>query len=124
MIQAGQFRQVITIQKPAGTQDDLGQETTQFEDLYTDIRAEIIPLSGREYVSARQVHAEVTTRMTIRRLPNIDALCRVVRIIESDDPPTQEVYDILAALPDPKSGLQYLTLMCVQRFSEGWRRGS
>jgi hypothetical protein len=31
---------------------------------------------------------------------------------------------VLAVLPDPVSGLRYLTLMCVQRFAEGFRRGS
>jgi SPP1 family predicted phage head-tail adaptor len=124
MMQAGRLRHVISIQKPVLTQDELNQDSTEFEDLYTDVRAEIVPLSGREYVAAKQVNAEVTTRMTLRRLPNIEANCRVVHMIESDDPPTKEVYDILAVLPDPVSGLRYLTLMCVQRFSEGWRRGS
>jgi SPP1 family predicted phage head-tail adaptor len=124
MIQAGQLRQVITIQRPVATQDGTGQESAQFEDLYADIRAEVSPLSGNEYVAARQVNAEVTTRMMIRRLPDVDARCRVVRTITCDDPPTVEVYDILAVLPDLKSGLHYLTLMCVQRFADGWRRGA
>lgn len=124
MMQAGKLRHVISIQRPVLTQDNLGQQSTSFEDLYTGVRAEIVPLSGREYVAAKQVNAEVTTRMTIRRLPRVEADCRVVRVIEEDSPSTVEVYDVLAVFPDPVSGLRYLTLMCVQRFSEGWRSGS
>lgn len=124
MIQAGILRHVVKIQEPITTQDEAGQDTAGFRDLYTDVRAAIVPLSGREFVSARQVVAEVTTRITIRRVKGVTAACRVVRIIESDSPPTEEVYDILAVLADPVSGLRYLNLMCVQRFAEGWRRGS
>lgn len=124
MMQAGNLRQVVKIQKPVIVQDPAGQQSSDYADLYTCVRAQIVPLSGREYVAAKQVAADVTTRISIRRLPGIDPTCRVVRIIESDDPPTTEVYDVLAALPDPVSGLRYLTLMCVQRFAEGWRSGS
>lgn len=129
MIQAGILRHVITIQKPVIGQDDTGQPSTSFEDLYTNIRAAVVPLSGREYVAAKQVVAEITTRVTIRRLPNIEPYCRILRTVvepSQDSPPTetQEVYDVLAVLPDPVSGLRYLTLMCAQRFTEGWRRGS
>lgn len=125
MIQAGILRHVISIQRPVATQDQLGQPSTQFADVLTGVRAAIVPLSGREYVSARQVVADVTTRITVRRFPEslIDPTCRILHTIVEDSPPTVEVYDILAVLPDPVSGLRYLTLMCVQRIAEGWRRG-
>lgn len=126
MIQAGQFRHPVRIQQPVSTQDELGQMEPSFEDMFPDdpdIRAEIAPLSGREFVAARQVHADVTTRITLRRYPGVEASCRIVRTIEDDSPPTVEYYDILAVLPDNVSGRRYMTLMCVQRFSDGWRRG-
>jgi head-tail adaptor len=96
---------------------------TSFSTIYEDIRAEIVPLSGREYIAARQVVADVTTRINIRRLPLVTANCRILRTIEDDSPPTVEVYDVLAVLPDPVSGLRYMNLMCVQRIAEGFRRG-
>lgn len=127
-MQAGRLRHPVVIQRPVLVQDEAGQQSTQFEDLYgldVGLRAEIVPLFGREYIAAKQVNAEITTRITIRRLPNIEPDCRVVRFLEDgESPPTEEVYDILVSLPDPVSGLRYLTLMCVQRFAEGWRRGS
>lgn len=120
---AGLLRHVVKIQRPVVTQDDAGQQSTTFEDLYVGVRAQIVPLSGREFVAASQVFAEMTTRMTIRWLPGIDASCRVIRSVEEDSPSFEEVYDIKACLPDPVSGVQYMTLMCIQRFAEGWRRG-
>lgn len=123
MTQAGEFRHVIEIQAPVEEQDTAGQMDTGFSMIYEDVRAKIEPLSGREYIAARQVVAEVTTRIKIRRLPLVVADCRIIHTIEDDSPPTVEVYDILAVLPDPKTGLQYMTLMCVQRFAEGFRRG-
>jgi len=124
MIQAGILRDVITIQRPVLEQDATGQQVTVYEDLYAEVRAAVTPLSGREYIAAKQVAAEVTTRITMRRLTSITATCRVLRVIESDDPPTTETYDVLAVLPDPVSGLRYLTLLCVQRIAEGFRRGN
>lgn len=122
-MQAGQLRHVVTIQRPAPVQDAVGQESAEYVDLYTNVRAGVYPLSGREYVAAQQVAAEVTTRILIRYQPNINAGCRVLRENEDDSPPSIETYDVIAALPDDKTGRDYINLMCVQRLAEGWRRG-
>jgi head-tail adaptor len=122
--QAGEFRDVIVIQRPVAVQDTFGQEDISYEVFEEDVRARITPLSGHEYIAARQVVADVTTRIKIRRIPGIEPSFRIVRTIEDDSPPTVETYDIAAVLPDPVSGLRYLTLLCVQRFAEGFRRGA
>lgn len=119
-MQAGRLRHVITIQQPSEEQDTAGQMSTAYVNLHEGIRAEIVPLSGREYVAARQVNASVTTRITIRKYRDVEPACRVLREIGCDTP---EVYDVVAVLPDNKSGEQWLTLMCEQVFSEGFRRG-
>jgi SPP1 family predicted phage head-tail adaptor len=121
-MQAGKLRHVVDIQVPTEALDTYGQEDTAFTVLHSQVRAEIVPLSGREYIAARQVAADITTRITIRHYPGVTPKCRVVRVTE-DTPPITEVYDITAVLPDPKSGRQYLTLMCMQRTAEGFRRG-
>lgn len=125
MIQAGILRDVITIQRPVLQQDAAGQQSTAYEDLHTEVRAAVVPLSGREYVTAQQVAAEVTTRITTRRYPSVVPTCRVLRTITEPDADgaSVEVYDVLAVLPDPVSGLRYVNLMCAQRFAEGFRRG-
>jgi SPP1 family predicted phage head-tail adaptor len=123
MIQAGILRDVISIQKKVQHLDSAGQLDTAYEDLYTDIRAKVYPLSGREYISAQQVAIETTTRVTIRFVRGIDATCRVVRTLIDEQPPIVEVYDILAVLPDAVSGRRYINLMCALRVADGWRRG-
>lgn len=122
MIQAGVLRHVITIQRPVQTQDETGQMSTEYETVLCNVRAAIVPLSGREYVAARQVAAEVSTRITVRYYAEIDATCRILRAVPCSD--VVETYDVLAVLPDPVSGRRYLNLMCAQRIVEGWRRGS
>lgn len=70
--------------------------------------AEIVPLSGREFVAAQSVQAGVTTRITMRQhaaMPHAaaDAVMRVVH--------GAEVYNIRAVLPD-SSLMRHVTLMC------------
>jgi SPP1 family predicted phage head-tail adaptor len=123
MIQAGQFRHVVQIEAQSTTLDDYGQQSLQFVPIHTGVRAQIVPLSGREYVSARQVMAEVTTRVTIRHVDGVEPTMRLTHPESDDSPAELAVYDILAVLPDPVSGRRYLTLMCARRYAQGFRRG-
>ena len=65
--------------------------------------ADIVPLSGREFVAAQSVQAGVTTRITIRYR---DGVRPAMRLTHGED-----VYNIKAVLPDP-SLRRHLTLMC------------
>lgn len=76
-------------------------------DLFT---AEIVPLSGREFVAAQKENAGVTTRITVRWRAGITASMRVVH--------GSDVYNIRAVLPDP-SLRRHITLMCEQGVNEG-----
>lgn len=123
MINARRLRHVITIQKRGTTQDDDGH-ITEYVDHITNVRADIAPLSGREWIAANQVNDGVNTRITVRFHEDIDESHRAIRLInEGDSPPVYEVYDIEAVLPDPDSGHHWLTLMCTKRDTEGFRRG-
>lgn len=128
-MQAGQLRDVIDIQVPVEMLDTAGQADTSYDNLYSDVRANIAPLSGREYIAARQIHEEITTRIKTRFYPEVTANCRIVRTVEArnittgDPIVTVEYYDVLAVLPDDVNGKEWLTMMCVQRISEGFRRG-
>jgi SPP1 family predicted phage head-tail adaptor len=74
------------------------------------IPAEIVPLSGREFISAASVQAGVNTRITIRRRDDVTATMRVVH--------GGDYYNIKAVLPDP-SLRHHLTLMCESGVNEG-----
>lgn len=74
------------------------------------IPAEIVPMSGREFVAAQAVQAGVTTRITIRWRPNIGPAMRVVH--------GADLYNIKAVLPDPTLR-RHLTLMCERGVNQG-----
>jgi len=104
------------IQAPTVTQDPAtGAVATSWATVRTGaeplIAAEIVPLSGREFLSAQAIQAGVTTRITVRWRPV--PVRPAMRFVHQGD-----VYDIKAVLPDPKLR-GYLTLMCEQGVNNG-----
>lgn len=61
----GNLRHRITIQKKSATRDSYGAETISWT-TYLTVWAAIEPLRGREYMEARQVQADVDTRIRMR----------------------------------------------------------
>lgn len=74
------------------------------------IPAEIVPLSGREFVAAQSVQAGVTTRITIWNRGGLDASMRVIH--------RGQAYNIKAVLPDPTLA-RHMTLMCDTGVNDG-----
>lgn len=122
-MQAGTLRHLITLQRSTEVQDTAGQIEQDYEDIET-VRASIEPLSGREYIAAQQVQAEVTTRIQVRYRPGFDATARILHLDDSGENVEADIYDVQAALPDPVSGRRWITFLCIKRVSEGWRRGN
>ncbi len=73
--------------------------------------AEVVPMSGREYITAQQSMSGVNTRITIRRRPDVSAVN--MRILHDGTP-----YDIRAVLPDP-SLRHHVTLVCSSGLTDG-----
>ena len=97
----GKMRYRITIQFPCGTVDDYGNSLDSWQDL-TTVWADIVPVSGREYLTASQATSETTYKIYIRYMDNINAKMRVIH--------GEQVYEINAVLGDRRSGM--LTIMC------------
>lgn len=74
---AARLRHTITIQETTQTRDSVGGVIDTWGTFAT-VRAEILPLSGREYLESQQVNAEEITRFTIRYLPNITTKMRIL----------------------------------------------
>lgn len=72
----GRLRHRITLQKLSHRPNDYGATVAEWLDVAT-VWAEVKPLSGREYFSADQIQAEVTTVIWLRYLANIDSTMRV-----------------------------------------------
>ena len=64
-MRAGNLRQRVTIKQKTATQDAYGDEVITWVSWAT-VWAAVEPLTGREFLAARQVTAEVTTRIRIR----------------------------------------------------------
>src|SRR5690606_39847336 len=73
--------------------------------------AEIVPMSGREFMAASAEQSEVRGRIVIRYRDDVDASMRVVY--------RGKYYAIHAVLSDAESGKEHLTLMV----SDGVRLG-
>jgi SPP1 family predicted phage head-tail adaptor len=112
---AYKLRHRVDIQEFAAVQDsETGATTEEFVSILSSddplIPAEIVPLSGREFVAAQAVQAGVTTRITIRWQDGIAPSMRVVH--------DGMTYNIKAVLPDPTLR-RHITLMCEQGVSNG-----
>lgn len=103
------LRHRVDIQALTVTQDEeTGSRSEDWESIRDSnepdlIAAEIVPLSGREFLAAAAVQAGVNTRITVRWRAGIAPSMRVMH--EGD------IYNIKAVLPDPKLRA-HLTLMC------------
>lgn len=98
------LRHRITIQRATTTQDpDTGETTATWVDFLNSEPAEVVPLSGREFIQSGAVQAGVNTRMTIRWQAGVLPTMRV--LFDGD------IYRIEAVLPDP-TARRHLTLMC------------
>jgi SPP1 family predicted phage head-tail adaptor len=113
---AGKLRHRVALQYQAQSQDaDTGEITVSWQTLAT-VWAAIEPLSTREFIQSQAVQSEVTTRITIRKRNDVTAACRAVHMVNGV---AGKVYNILGALADPVSGLEYQTLPCSEGVNQG-----
>jgi len=111
-MRAGDLRHRIQFQRLVVGVDPETQEP--LPETWVDVAsvwAAIEPLSGREFIAAKAVQSEVVGRIIIRKRSDIKAAMRGLY--------RGQVYNIQGVLPDPKSGLDYLTLP----YSEGVNDG-
>lgn len=103
-MQPGRLRHRGDIERPATVQDPV---TLALRDTWatfaTGVPAEVVPLSGREFIAAQAEQAGVTTRITIRYLVGVLPEMRFRHL--------GVAYNIKAVLPDP-TFRKHLTLMC------------
>lgn len=101
----GAMRFQVTIQQLIGTLEPEGQETQTWQTFATRF-AKIEPTSGREYVAAGGIFADVNTVITMRWIEGVTAKMRVVY--------GSHVYHVLAALNIEMQNRE-LQLLCVER---------
>lgn len=114
---AGKYRHLIRLQaKGAGTEGPLGPIPGAWADWEpeagqgADIPAEVVPLSGRDFIAAGEKQSEVSARIEIRWVPGVLDTMRV----QFDGEP----YAIVAVLPD-STARRHLTLMVSKGVTDG-----
>lgn len=113
-MRAGTLRHRVDIEAFGVTLDSDGAQVEGWTSILDSdeplLPAEIVPLSGREFIAAQAVQAGVTTRITIRWRPDVKPSMRVVH--------GADLYNIKAVLPDPTLRT-HLTLMCETGVNDG-----
>jgi SPP1 family predicted phage head-tail adaptor len=103
---APRLRHRVTLQSQVQTQNAThGGVTLLWVDVETDLPAEVVPLSGREFIHAQTNQVQSTARITLRYREDIDESMRIIF--------DGWIFGITAILPDP-SARRWLTVM-VQR---------
>jgi SPP1 family predicted phage head-tail adaptor len=109
-MKAGKLRHLVQFQRPGTTQDEIGQPVPGWVDAFKEW-AEISPLSGGELISAQAVQSKATARMRLRYRPGFSTTMRGVY--------RDTIYNIEAVIPDPKSGIEWVTLLCSSGLNAG-----
>jgi SPP1 family predicted phage head-tail adaptor len=108
---APRLRHRVDIQNFASVQNsNTGAVTDTWTDLFEEVPAEIMPMSGREFLAAQSIQAGVNTKIVIRWIDGVEPRMRVVH--------GSTIYNIKAVLPDPTLR-RHLTLMCEAGVNEG-----
>ena len=102
-VAAGKLRHKVELQEKSIAQDPVTGEMQTTWVTVAETWAEIVPVSGREFLAASAEQSEVRGRITIRYRDGVDASMRVVH--------RGMYYNILAVMRDAESGKEHLTLM-------------
>ena len=98
----GRFRQRVTIQKVDSSQNSLGERVETWSEV-ADRWAKVEPLRGRSLWNAKQVMAELDTKITLRYLSGIVPAMRVKH--------GEDIYKIESVI-NPEMRNVSLELMC------------
>ncbi len=110
-MQAGKLRHQVTIQQLVTSQNSTTGVITNSWTTFATAWAAIEPLSVRDVLAAQTNNSDTRARATIRYLAGIKSSMRLVH--------GSDTYEIDGdPLADPKSGLEYLTLM-LKRVANG-----
>lgn len=66
LVEPGRLRQVITVKQLASETFNADGSVTRAYTAGTSWRAHVVPLSGREFIEAKQIGSELTHRVTMR----------------------------------------------------------
>lgn len=112
-MQAGKLRHRVEFQALGSLQDpQSGEMVPGWVTVWSKVPASVTPLSARDLIAAQAAQSEATARVVIRYRSGVVPTMRIIH--------RGEVYDIKGpALPDPDSGLEYLTIVVARGVNDG-----
>jgi SPP1 family predicted phage head-tail adaptor len=79
--------------------------------LAKDVPAKVTPISVRDFIASQANQSQIVARIVIRRRDGLSANMRIKF--------RGQIYNPMGWLPDPDSGLEYLTAPCTQGTNAG-----
>lgn len=111
-MQAGRLRHLVAFDELVVDVDSDGAQVEHWIPAFGGpLSAEITALSGRELIAAQAVQSKVNTRIRVRYRPGFRASMRAIH--------RGVIYNIEAVIPDPDSGIEYVTLLTSAGVDEG-----
>jgi SPP1 family predicted phage head-tail adaptor len=111
-LDAGRLRHRVTIERPVETQDpETGAISIAWEAVWSDVPAAVEPRSGREFLAAQQLQAEISTLITFRYREGLTPKMRILH--------GSRIYNPAALLHDPDAGLEYIVAACGEGVNQG-----
>ena len=110
---AHKLRHRVTFEGPGLTQDpDTGEMIPGWTPVWTNVAASIEPLSAKDLIAAQSGQSEASARIVIRHRAGVLPTMRILH--------REQIYNIEGpALPDPRSGLEYLTILVSAGVNDG-----
>lgn len=110
---AGKLRHRVDFQAAGDVQDpSSGEMVTGWATVWAKVPASVTPLSARDLIAAQAAQSKATARVVIRYRAGVLPTMRIIY--------RGEVYDIKGPpLPDPDSGLEYLTILVAKGVNDG-----
>lgn len=89
-MKAGKLRHLVQLQQPVNNTSDSGDLQTGWAAFGDPFWARVVPLSGRDFFSAKQINSDISHRVELRWRPGIQPNMRVLhdgRVLELVSPP-------------------------------------
>lgn len=105
------LRHRVTIEQRSVSQDSSGDMVTTWSTFAANVPAEVAPLSVREFIGSQSLQSAITARIMIRYRAGLTADMRILH--------NGKIYNPQGWLPDPDSGLDYVTAPCTEGTNQG-----
>ncbi|RXW28971.1 head-tail adaptor protein [Enterobacter cloacae] len=107
----GKLRHRISIERRTGVQNPSTGAMSYSWQKIADVYAEVTPVSVKEFITSQAANVELIARVKIRYREDIQNQDRITF--------RGKIYAVEGILPDPDSGLEYLTLPCSEGVKDG-----